>query len=76
MNIGKCVIRKDEPMTIWLWNDNKKFDSPHLLRATKIDFIENHLYFYFGRELIFKVWLKKKYKDLKSVLKDLKIKIY
>jgi len=80
MKITKDKILDKEPMTIWLSGyDKKKYEQPHLIRADKIEFINNHLMFYLGKILIFKVWLKeekwRKYKNIKQVLKDVGIRI-
>lgn len=79
MKISKYKIINEEPITIWIDNNKKEFESPHLLRADKIEFINNHLMFYLGKELIFKVWLKEgewqKYKDIKEALEEAGIKV-
>lgn len=66
------------PMTISIGGYNKeKVDEPYLLRANKIEFINNHLMFYLGKELVFKVWLKEdkleKYKNINEVLRDVEV---
>ena len=55
--------------------DKDKFEEPHLLRADKVELVENHLMFYLKKELVFKVWLKKGYKDVKEALKDVGISL-
>ena len=77
----KTKIQSKEPMTIWIRNyDKKKSEQPPLLRANKVEFSGNEIYFYLGKELIFKVWLKedkwKNYKDINEALEDVGIKIY
>ena len=77
----KTKIQSKEPMTIWIRNyDKKKSEQPHLLRANKVELSGNEIYFYLGKELIFKVWLKedkwKNYKDINEALEDVGIKIY
>ena len=53
-----------------------KFEEPHLLIATEVELVENHLMFRFKKELIFKVWLKKDYKDVKEAMKDVGIRLF
>jgi len=77
--ISKNIIQSD-CMTIWFRDYNeKKFELPHLIGADRIEFIENHLMFYFGRKLIFKIWLKegkwRRYKDINHALKNVGIKV-
>lgn len=67
-------IKKKEPMTIWI-QSNDRFESPHLLRADRIELMGHEIYFYLGKELIFKVWLNKEYTLLKEAMKDAGIKI-
>lgn len=44
--------------------------------CTKIELIDNHLMFYYQKQLIFKVWLKKtNIKNVNSALKSVKIKL-
>ena len=76
MKITKDIIIDKEPMTIWIANDEKLFDSPHLVRADKIEYIDNHLLFYLKKELIFKVWLpKEEYGGIEEALKYAKIEV-
>jgi hypothetical protein len=75
------TISDKESMTIWLGGYNeKRFEQPHLVRADKIELMNNHLMFYLGKELVFKVWLKEdrweKYKNIKQAIKDVDIKIF
>lgn len=72
----KDIISDKEPLTIWVDNDENLFDSPHLVRANKIEYINNHLMFYLKKELIFKVWLpKENYDGILEALKDVKIRV-
>lgn len=76
----KNLIQSKEPMTIWIMGyDKKLFEESFLLRATKVEFVENHLMFYLKKELIFKVWLKlneyKKYKDINEAMKEAGIRV-
>ena len=56
------------------YNKNK-FEEPHHLWADKVELVENHLMFYLKKELVFKVWLKKGYKDVKEALKNVGISL-
>ena len=67
-------IESKEPMQFLVsYYDKAKFEEPHLLRADKVELVNNHLMFYLKKELVFKVWLKKDYKDVKEALKDVGI---
>lgn len=75
----KNIIQSKEPMTIWVCGyDKKLFEEPFLLRATKMEFVGNHLMFYLKKELIFKVWIKsdkyEKYKDIDEAMKEAELK--
>ena len=69
-------LESKEPMHFLVsYYDKDKFEEPHLLRADKVELVENHLMFYLKKELVFKVWLKKDYKDVKEALKDVGISL-
>ena len=65
-----------DPMHFWI-PCSKNFESPHLIRCSRVEFINNHLMFYLGKNLIFKVWLKewKKFKNINQILEAYKIEI-
>ena len=67
-------IKEKEPMTIWIPNTDK-FESQHLLRADRIELMGKEIFFYLGKELIFKVWLNKEYSVLQEAMKDAGIRI-
>lgn len=76
----KNQIKTKEPMTIWIRGyDKEKTEQPYLLRANLIEFRGNEIYFYLGKELIFKVWLKeakwRNYKDINEALKNVDIEV-
>ena len=70
-------LKSKEPMQFLVSYYNKdKFEEPHCLWADKVELVNNHLMFRLKKELIFKVWLKKDYKDVKEALKDVGIQPY
>ena len=71
---NQTEIKEKEPMTIWIPN-NEKFESQHLLRADRIELMGKEIFFYLGKELIFKVWLNKEYDNLQKAMKDAGINV-
>ena len=71
----ECLKSKEPMQFLVSYYDKDKFEEPHLLRADKVELVENHLMFYLKKELVFKVWLKKGYKDVREALKDVGISL-
>ena len=46
-----------------------------LFNCTKVELVGNEIMVYKKKELVFKVWLKKDYKDIEEALKDVGIEI-
>lgn len=40
-----------------------------------VEMKENHLFFYLGKKLVFKVWLEKKYKRIEDASRDVGVSI-
>lgn len=62
---------KDKLKDIYpVWIEGKNTEQDNLIVADEVEYINNHLMFYWKGGLVFKVWLKKDYKDIKEALKD------
>ena len=59
----------------WPLIKHKNTEQNSLIVADKVEYINNHLMFYRKNNLVFKVWLKKDYKNIKEALRDVGIKV-
>ena len=53
-----------------VWIEGKNTEQNNLIVADEVEYINDHLMFYWKGELFFKVWLKKDYKSINEALKD------
>jgi hypothetical protein len=62
--------------TLALWNANikhKNTEQSSIIFCDRVDYHLNHLFFYNKDNPVFKVWLKKDYKNIQQALKDVGI---
>ena len=58
-----------------VWIKGKNVEQDNLIVSDKVEYYANHLMFYLKNELVFKVWLKKDYKNINEALKDVGIEV-
>jgi len=68
------IIESESELIVQIKQKNTLQDS-RLFCCNKVEYKNNHLFFWSGDALIFKIWLEKNYKNIHNALKDLNIRI-
>ena len=72
---GKMRANEDKLTDIYpVWIKGENTEQDNLIVADEVELINDHLMFYWKKQLVFKVWLKKDYKNIKEALKDVGVR--